>query len=206
MEHESLADWLSFHHNEKREWMRYGAAMYREDVRGGEIRGNTVRQGMNGLLVTRTDSLLVVNNDFSFNSGLGIGLYRSDRNRIMHNRVDYNVRGYSDGFYRRGQDSAGILIYQQRLEHRRLQLGDAWRRRAVPLGGPAYDGHRTGGLERQHRCRQRLQLDGALVHEDWSIHESRVHEAPLSGGAHDIRVEYFQRDGWTELRSEIIGR
>jgi hypothetical protein len=31
----------------------------------------------------------------------------------MHNRVDYNVRGYSEGFYRRGQDSAGILIYQQ---------------------------------------------------------------------------------------------
>ena len=113
VEHESLADWLSFHQNEKREWMRHGAAIYLEDVRAGEVRGNTVRQGMNGLLMTRTDSLLVWNNDFSFNSGLGIGMYRSDHNRIMHNRVDYNVRGYSEGFYRRGQDSAGILIYEQ---------------------------------------------------------------------------------------------
>ena len=113
VEHESLTDWLSYHNNEKNEWLRYGAGIYLDSIRGGEIRNNTVHQGMNGLLMTRTDSLLVWNNDFSFNSGLGIGLYRSDYNRIMHNRVDYNVRGYSEGFYRRGQDSAGILMYQQ---------------------------------------------------------------------------------------------
>jgi hypothetical protein len=113
VEHESLADWLSYHHNEKDEWLRYGAAIYLNGVRGGELRGNTVHQGMNGLLMTQTDSLLVWNNDFSFNSGLGIGMYRSSHNRVMHNRVDFNVRGYSEGFYRRGQDSAGILIYEQ---------------------------------------------------------------------------------------------
>jgi nitrous oxidase accessory protein NosD len=113
VEHESLADWLSFHQNEKDEWMRFGAAIYLRDVRGGEVKGNTVHHGMNGLLMTRTDSMLVWNNDVSFNSGLGFGLYRSDHNRIMHNQVDFNVRGYSEGFYRRGQDSAGILIYEQ---------------------------------------------------------------------------------------------
>ena len=26
VEHESLVDWLSFHHNEKDEWLRFGAA------------------------------------------------------------------------------------------------------------------------------------------------------------------------------------
>ncbi|HYC49615.1 MAG TPA: right-handed parallel beta-helix repeat-containing protein [Gemmatimonadaceae bacterium] len=113
VEHESIADWLSFHQNEKDEWRRFGAGVYLDDVRGGEIRGVTVQQGMNGLLMTRTDSLLVWNSDFSFNSGVGIGMYRSDHNRIMHNTVDYNVRGYSEGFYRRGQDSAGILMYEQ---------------------------------------------------------------------------------------------
>jgi len=113
VEHESLADWLSFHHNEKDEWLRYGAAMYLSDVRGGEIRGNKVEHGMNALLLTRSDSLLVWGNDFSFNSGLGIGMYRSSHNRLMHNRVEYDVRGYSEDFYRRGQDSAGILIYEQ---------------------------------------------------------------------------------------------
>ena len=31
----------------------------------------------------------------------------------MHNRASYNVRGYSHGFYRRGQDSADLLMYEQ---------------------------------------------------------------------------------------------
>ena len=31
----------------------------------------------------------------------------------MHNRIDWCVRGYSHGFYNRGQDSAGLLIYEQ---------------------------------------------------------------------------------------------
>jgi parallel beta-helix repeat protein len=113
VEHESLVDWLSFHRNENREWMRFGAAIYLEDVKGGEVRGNTVVRGMNALLMVRSDSLHVHDNNFSFNSGLGIGLYRSSDNRIIHNRLDYNVRGYSHGFYTRGQDSAGLLLYEQ---------------------------------------------------------------------------------------------
>ena len=113
IERESLADWLSYHHNENDEWLRYGAAIYLDGVRGGEVRGSTVRQGMNGLLLTQTDGLRIWNNDFSFNSGIGIGLYRSSGNLIAHNRVDWNVRGYSHGFFNRGQDSAALLIYEQ---------------------------------------------------------------------------------------------
>ncbi|HVS60624.1 MAG TPA: NosD domain-containing protein [Gemmatimonadaceae bacterium] len=113
VEHESLIDWLSFHHNEKDEWLRYGAGAYLSDVEAGEIRGNTVTQGMNGLMLVRTNGLRIWNNNFSFNSGLGIGLYRSSGNSIMHNRVDYDVRGYSEAFYRRGQDAADLLMYEQ---------------------------------------------------------------------------------------------
>jgi len=113
VEHESLVDWLSFHHNEAGEWMRYGAGAYLTDVEGGEIRDNTVTQGMNGLMLVRTSDLRIWNNNFSFNSGVGIGLYRSSGNSIMHNRVDYNVRGFSNGFYRRGQDAADLLVYEQ---------------------------------------------------------------------------------------------
>ena len=113
IEHESLIDWLSFHHNEKDEWLRYGASVYLADVTRGEVRGNTVTQGMNGLMLVRTNGLQIWNNNFSFNSGLGIGLYRSSGNSIMHNRVDYDVRGYSEGFYRRGQDAADLLMYEQ---------------------------------------------------------------------------------------------
>ncbi len=111
--HESLVDWLSFHQNEKREWMRFGAAIYLEDVQDGVIAGNTVEQGMNALLMTRSDGNVIERNTFAFNSGLGIGMYRSSANRIIGNRIDYNVRGYSHGWYRRGQDSAGLLMYEQ---------------------------------------------------------------------------------------------
>src|SRR4051812_12787617 len=113
IEHESLVDWLSFHHNESGEWLRYGAAAYLSDVDSGEIRGNTGLRGMNGLMLVRTSGLRIWNNNFSFNSGVGIGLYRSSHNTMMHNRVDYNVRGYSEGFYRRGQDAADLLMYEQ---------------------------------------------------------------------------------------------
>ena len=113
IEHESLVDWLSYHHNEQDEWLRYGAAFYLADVRGGELRGNRAVQGMNGLLLARSDHIAIRNNEFSFNSGLGIGLYRSTDDTITQNKIDYNVRGYSHRFYRRGQDSAGLLMFEQ---------------------------------------------------------------------------------------------
>lgn len=113
VQHESLVDWLSFHQNEKDEWLRFGAGIYLADVHGGEIRANRGEHGMNGLLVTRSDSLLIWNNVFSYNSGLGIGMYRSSDNRILHNHADFDVRGYSHGFYKRGQDSAALLMFEQ---------------------------------------------------------------------------------------------
>lgn len=113
LEHESLVDWLSHHHNEQDEWLRFGAGAYLSDVTGGEIRGNRIEQGMEGLMLVRSDSLLIWNNVIEFNSGVGIGLYRSSANTIVHNHASYNVRGYSHGFYRRGQDSADLLLYEQ---------------------------------------------------------------------------------------------
>ena len=82
VEHESLVDWLSFHHNERDEWLRFGAAIYLADVTGGAVRDNTVEQGMNGLLLVRSNGLAIRDNNFSFNSGLGIGLYRSSDDKI----------------------------------------------------------------------------------------------------------------------------
>ncbi len=113
VEHESLVDWLSFHHNEQDEWLRFGAAIYLRGVHGGTIRRTVAEQGMNGLLLSASDSLLIEGNSFSFNSGLGIGLYRASDNRIVANRLDFNIRGYSHRFYHRGQDSAGLLLFEQ---------------------------------------------------------------------------------------------
>lgn len=116
-EREDFSDWLSFHHNEKDEWLGYGAAMYLRNCNHALVRGVTVTGGMNGLMLTSCNDGLFYNNSIQFNSGVGIGLYRSRRNRIMHNRLDWNVRGYSHGFYQRGQDSAALLVYEQSSEN-----------------------------------------------------------------------------------------
>jgi len=113
VEHESLLDWMSYHHNDKDEWLDQGAGLYIADSDRVEIDRTTVVQGQNGLMLVRSNDAKIWNDDFSFNSGIGIGLYRASGNTIEHNRVDFDVRGYSHTFYNRGQDSAGILIYEQ---------------------------------------------------------------------------------------------
>ncbi|OQY93898.1 MAG: hypothetical protein B6D37_10565 [Sphingobacteriales bacterium UTBCD1] len=112
-EKEDISDWQSYHHNEKDEWLRYGAAMYLRQCNYFTIKDCKVTGGQNGLMMTECNDGMIYNNDFSFNSGIGIGMYRSSRNKVMYNRLIFNVRGYSDGVYNRGQDSAGILVYEQ---------------------------------------------------------------------------------------------
>ncbi len=112
-EKEDLADWMSFHRNEKDEWLRYGAAVYLRDCDDAKVRGVRAWGGQCGLMMTDCDRGFVVNNDMSFLSAVGLGLYRSNENRVLHNKFDWCVRGYSHGVYSRGQDSTGILIYEQ---------------------------------------------------------------------------------------------
>jgi parallel beta-helix repeat protein len=104
---------MSYHHNEKDEWLRYGAGIYLRNCDRANINSNKVTDGQCGLMLTGCNDGMIYNNNFSFNSGLGIGMYRSNRNKIMHNKLDFNVRGYSHGIFNRGQDSAGILVFEQ---------------------------------------------------------------------------------------------
>ena len=113
IEKESLLDWMSYHQNEKDEWLRYGAGIYLANCDRAEIDHNTVLQGQNGLMVTASKGLKIWNNTFQFLSSIGVGLYRVSQSLVLHNRIDWCVRGYSHGFYNRGQDSAGLLMYEQ---------------------------------------------------------------------------------------------
>jgi parallel beta-helix repeat protein len=112
-EKEDISDWMSFHHNEKDEWLRYGAAIYLGNCNFFSIKNCKVTGGQNALMMTECNDGSIYNNDFSFNSGIGIGFYHCSRNKILFNRIIFNVRGYSHDVYNRGQDSAGILVYEQ---------------------------------------------------------------------------------------------
>ncbi|HUS00362.1 MAG TPA: right-handed parallel beta-helix repeat-containing protein [Chitinophagaceae bacterium] len=110
---EDVSDWMSYHHNEKDEWLRYGAGIYLRDCNKINVHDNVITGGQCGLMLTNCNDGLIYNNNFSFNSAIGIGMYRSSRNKILHNQLDFNVRGYSHGIFNRGQDSAGILVFDQ---------------------------------------------------------------------------------------------
>ncbi|MGE3127535.1 MAG: right-handed parallel beta-helix repeat-containing protein [Fimbriimonadaceae bacterium] len=112
-EKEDAADWMSFHKNEEHEWLRYGAGAYLSGCDEFEVKGLRATGGQCGLMLDRCDGGMVWNCDVSFMSGVGLGLYRSSGNEVQHNRFDWCVRGYSHGIYNRGQDSTGILAYEQ---------------------------------------------------------------------------------------------
>jgi parallel beta-helix repeat protein len=111
---EDSSDWLFPHDNDRNEWLEnYGAAIYVEDSNQITVRNCKVRHGQNALCIDRVNDSKIYDNDFSFNSGWGVAMWRSSRNTISRNACDFCVRGYSHGVYNRGQDSAGILMFEQ---------------------------------------------------------------------------------------------
>jgi nitrous oxidase accessory protein NosD len=113
-EGEDGADWLRPHANDAGEWAAdYGAGLRVVDSRGVRIERLLARDVQNGILLERVDESVVIGCDASFLSGWGLALWRSCDNTIVANRFDFCVRGYSHGRFNRGQDSAGVLLFEQ---------------------------------------------------------------------------------------------
>jgi parallel beta-helix repeat protein len=110
---EDGADWLFGHENDQNEWFRYGAGIYIEDSRGVTVSRCRARNGQNGLCLKGVNDSFIIDNDLSFMSGWGLALWRSSRNDISNNKFDWCIRGFSYRVYHRGQDSTGILVYEQ---------------------------------------------------------------------------------------------
>ena len=111
---EASSDWLWPHENDDDEWSkRYGAGLHLKSVRNSSVTDVTVRAGQNGIILNRSSAITVSGCDASFLSGWGLALWRTTDSIIEKNRFDYCVRGYSHGIYARGQDSAGILVFEQ---------------------------------------------------------------------------------------------
>jgi hypothetical protein len=111
---EDGGDWLWPHANDENEWItNYGAGVCVEDSSGITIRRVRARNVQNGIILDRVTDGQIYDNDCSFLSGWGLGLWRSSGNTISRNAFDFCVRGYSHGVYNRGQDSAGMLMFEQ---------------------------------------------------------------------------------------------
>jgi parallel beta-helix repeat protein len=111
---EDPADWLWPHENDAREWVtRYGAGLCVERSDRVTVREVRVRETQNGILLDRVNDSRIYDNDCSFLSGWGLAMWRSSNNTICRNAFDFCIRGYSHGAYNRGQDSAGLLMFEQ---------------------------------------------------------------------------------------------
>ncbi len=113
IEREDVSDWLFGHENDRSEWLRFGAGIYLFRCPKATVSGCRSRNGQNGLCISGCDEARIVDNDMSFMSGWGLAMWRSSRCEVMNNKFDFCMRGYSHGVYSRGQDSAGILVYEQ---------------------------------------------------------------------------------------------
>lgn len=111
---EDAADWLHPHANDLNEWFdNYGAGVYLRQCAAATVRRVRAWGTQNGIVLDRSSETKIYDNDCSFGSGWGLALWRSSHNEISRNAFDFRVRGYSHGVYNRGQDSAGILLFEQ---------------------------------------------------------------------------------------------
>jgi len=111
---EDASDWLWPHKNDQDEWItNYGAGVFIKQCDRAVIRGIRARNVQNGIILDRVNISRIYDNDCSFLSGWGLAMWRCDSVTVSRNAFDFCIRGYSHGVYNRGQDSAGILMFEQ---------------------------------------------------------------------------------------------
>ena len=168
------ADWLGPHFNDKNEWWtEYGAGIYLDGCQVCAVTGCRGRRTQNGIVLRDTTDSFVTDNDMSWMSGWGIAMWRSSKNEISHNRCDYAVRGYSFGVYDRGQDSSGILMFEQCSDN-------VIAYNSATHGGDGifmYAGHETTQLTGEGGCNRNL-----LYRNDFSHAVANAIECTFSDG------------------------
>jgi hypothetical protein len=115
---------------------------------------------------------------------------------------------------RLGEAAARALAGAPILQRRAPRLDYFWYRPAIrelPQAQWALEATTTVTLgPGEHTLRTisddgvRVWVDGALVIDRWNHHESTVDHAALTPGRHEVRVQYFQADGWSELRVYFV--
>ena len=197
LEAEAGEDWLYGHQNDDSEWLRYGAAIYLDRCPDATIRNNVGRNGQNGICITRSDRARIYDNDFSFNSGWGLAMYRSSRCVVSHNKFDWCIRGYSHGIYSRGQDSTGILVYEQCSDN-------VFAYNSATHGGDGFflwAGHETLDKTGEGGCNNNL-----LYRNDFSHAAANGIEATFSVGNKFIenRLEECDHGVWAGYSTETL--
>jgi len=100
-------DWIDIFQHDV--WTQYGSGIYLKGCRDCRVISCRGGNQQNGLILDGCEECVVSGCDFSHNSGWGIRLWSSSRNRLIGNSCDWCVSGESE-HYSCGNDSAGILL------------------------------------------------------------------------------------------------
>ena len=90
-------------------WSQYGAGLYLKGCRRCSVLSCRGNEQQNAVILDGCRDCVVSGNDCSHNSGWGVRLWSSSRNRIVGNNCDWCVSGETE-HYSHGNDSAGILM------------------------------------------------------------------------------------------------
>lgn len=101
-------------------WRTYGAGFWVESSKNVTVTKCSANDSQNGLILVDTQGSDVEDNDFSFNSGWGIGLGRSSDNVVAWNKAEFCNRPWG-GFW--GGDSAAIGVADS--SHRNYFVGNS---------------------------------------------------------------------------------
>ncbi len=88
-------------------WRSYGAGCWLEKCDGASVRKCRGTGAQNGLLLIDSRKCTVVECDFSFNSGFGIGLWGTCESTVAWNLIDFVNRPWGGGW---GGDSAALVL------------------------------------------------------------------------------------------------
>lgn len=109
----SEEDQMSFYQNGQEDWESYGAALYLKKCNNAEVKNLWITGGQNGLMMSDCNDGLFYNNRIRFNSGFGIALHQSSNNKVLHNQLDWNIRGFNFGIYNQKQNTSGIFLNEE---------------------------------------------------------------------------------------------
>ena len=83
-----------------------GAAIMLKACNNSKMANNKVTNGQNALVLLQSNDGLIYNNDFSFNSGVALQLNQSSRNKVLYNRMVFNIRDQGN----KAETGAGIHV------------------------------------------------------------------------------------------------
>jgi len=159
--------WLSL--RDLKAWRSYGAGYWIEKSDSCRVLRCTARHMQNGILLVASDHCEILQGDFCFNSGWGVGLWKSCNNRVMSNLIDFVNRPWSGGW---GGDSAGVVVVN--ASHRNRIIGNSFTH-----GGDGFflTNTRDVGAPAEGACN-----DNLIAYNDGSYSPCNAFEATFSDG------------------------